>query len=346
MLAAGFALAQPASVRIRPADLRAHVEFLASDELEGRRTPSHSLSVAAAYIASQFRRAGLDPLADGTYFQNGAEPETRNVIGILPGLRPGYVLVTAHYDHIGVNPTGEGDRINNGADDNASGVASVIEVARVLSTGPRARRRTVVFIAFYGEEQGLVGSQYYADHPVFPIGSTVAQINFEQTGRTDDLEGPNQNVLNVTGFAYSQVASILQRAVAPGGVKVLERKKWSEAAFERSDNLALAKAGVPAHTLSAAYMFPDYHKPGDEWAKLDYANMSRITAAAAAGIQALATRAEPPHWYAGAPVGADNATKWSTPVTRPAVPPAASDSVSGKSRATRPQPPRQPSRAR
>src|SRR5262245_50963817 len=98
-------LARFAGAAVAPADLRAHVEFLASDLLEGRLTPSPGLNIAGEYIAAQFRRAGLEPQPDGTYFQVAAEGQ-RNVVGVLPGSSPElkgqYVLLTAHYDHVGV----------------------------------------------------------------------------------------------------------------------------------------------------------------------------------------------------------------------------------------------------
>jgi Zn-dependent M28 family amino/carboxypeptidase len=227
--------------------------------------------------------------------------------------------VTAHYDHTGVCKPGEADPVCNGANDNASGVASILEIAARLASRRAPLRRTVVFIAFFGEEDGMLGSRFYAEHPLFPIESTAAQINFEQTGRTDDLEGANPRTLNLTGFDYSEVGAILS-AAAPPGVRISKRPKWSDEAFERSDNEALAKKGVPAHTLTVSYMFPDYHLPGDEWHKLDYENMAAITDAAAAGIAALANRSEPPRWYVGAPYGGGTPNAVERPATLRAKP--------------------------
>lgn len=307
-----------------PADLRAHVEFLSSDLLRGRNTPSPGLDIAAEYIAAQFRRAALEPQPDGTYFQTASEGR-RNVVGVLPGSHPKlkdqYVLVTAHYDHVGVRAEGDGDLIYNGANDNASGVASMIEIANTLASRTVKPRRTVVFIAYYGEEKGLAGSRYYAENPLYPIESTVAQINLEQTGRIDDLEGPNAKTLNVTGYEYSDVADVLKRAAALSGVNVVRREKWTQEAFERSDNEALAKKGVPSHTVSVAYMFPDYHGVGDHWDKLDYKNMAAVTNAATAGVLAVANRLATPRWSAGAPYGGTGvSTVLAKPVAKPAVP--------------------------
>jgi hypothetical protein len=336
--------------------LRAHVEFLASDGMEGRACPSRACDLAADYIAAHFRAAGLktqsqtteailevrrgdvvvqpkearvlvakpvmsqkvvidaegrlvggktvflektpelEPIyaASGDIYLTHVPGGLRNIIGVLKGrdpkLRDTYVLVTAHYDHLGQKPEGEGDRIFNGANDNASGVSGVIEIARAIASLKLRPRRSIVFIAYAAEESGMVGSRYYGQNPVFPIERTYAQVNFEQLGRPDDTEGPRVKAATVTGWDRSRVGSVLAAAAAPLGVRIYKHEKFSEAFFERSDNEALAKAGVPAHTISVAYGFPDYHAVGDEAAKLDYANMATVTRALRQGILALANR--------------------------------------------------------
>jgi len=119
--------------------------------------------------------------------------KVRNVAGVLRGsgaaLRDTYVLLTAHYDHIGTRAKGD-DRIFNGANDDGSGTVSVLEIAsQVAAMNPRPKR-SIVFMTFFGEELGMVGSRYYARHPLVPLAKTVAQLNLEQLGRTDDNEGP------------------------------------------------------------------------------------------------------------------------------------------------------------
>jgi hypothetical protein len=224
----------------------------------------------------------------------------RNVVGLLrgsdPALRDSYVIVSAHYDHIGVRPTGEGDRINNGANDDGSGTVSVIELASALASLKQRPKRSVVFIAWFGEEKGLQGSRYYARHPVFPLEKTVAMVNLEHLGRTDDSEGPRLNSATLTGFDFTDLGQSIRAAGEKTGVDVYKHDKNSDTFFSRSDNQALADAGIPAHTLCVAFIFPDYHNVGDHWEKIDYANLARVDRMIALALVTIADNAEPPKW--------------------------------------------------
>ncbi len=290
---------------ITPESCLSHIRFLASDLLEGRGTPSRGLDLAAEYIASQFHSIGLAPVSEKSYFvtseftsrRNNVTGKVSNVIGLLrgtdPKLKDTYILVTAHYDHLGKRE-GEGDQIWNGANDNGSGTSGVIEVARALKS--LNLKRSVVFICFWGEEAGLQGSRSYVQNPSFPLKQTIANVNLEQIGRTDDDEGPRVAEFNLTGFDYSSMASFFESAAKPLGVKVTMHPKLSSPYFSASDNAAFAAAGVVAHTISTAYSFPDYHKPGDEWTKIHSENMAKIVQSTAAGIRDLANSAKAPEW--------------------------------------------------
>ena len=429
--------------QIRSKSLEAHVSFLASDALQGRDTPSLGLEAAAEYIASEFRRAGLEPGGNDGYFQIAAwhlrrpdpnglgltlytgseilrvaggnlaasvsnpleienapvtvisrqqasqltaedvkgkviaapfeafvrlrrrsegwdpaliivldpagawrprlidpeepgsggppliavrdplaaralqdnpdvrvsakcgspeldEVKLRNVVAVLRGsdpiLKETAVLLTAHYDHVGMMPSGEEDRIYNGANDDASGIASVIEIAEALAGMKERPKRSIVFVAFFGEEKGLLGSGYYVRHPVFPLERTIADVNIEQVGRTDSSDGPRPGSAAVTGLDFSEVGSVLQQAGKATGVDVYRDREHSEGYFSASDNYSLARAGVPAHTVSTTYVFPDYHGVGDEWEKMDYSNMATVTRMIAAGVLLLADRETAPQW--------------------------------------------------
>ena len=284
--------------RISENSLRGNLSFIASDLLEGRATPSRGLDLAAEYIAAQFRRAGLDPVGDHDYFQTATLPNgtARNVAGLLRGSDPAladtYVILSAHYDHLGMRPNGE-DRIYNGANDDGSGTVSVIEVANALAAMPVRPKRSILFLAFYGEEPGLLGSHYYVQHPLEPLDKTVACLNLEQVGRSDATNGRHVGVAFLTGYDYSNLGAILAAAAQPAGFKIT---KEGGDYFERSDNTYFARAGVVAHSLYVAADFADYHRVTDEWQKIDYANMANLDRAVALGVMALASDQAPPQW--------------------------------------------------
>jgi hypothetical protein len=334
--------AAPRLPAISPAALKAHVSFLAADAMKGRGTASPELGIAAEYIASQFRRIGLEEPSQEGYFQTGeTDSGVTNVAGVLRGRDPvlceQYVILSAHYDHLGAHSgDGEGDGIFNGANDNASGVAGVIEAAAALKASTVRPRRSILFVAFSGEEKGLVGAKFYAANPLVPIESTVANLNLEQLGRTDDSERPRVAAAVLTGFGFSDIARILSPAMLSAGVKLEDHPTKGDAYFRASDNAALAAVGVPAHTLAVAFQFPDYHQPGDEWQKLDYDNMAKITRAMTAGVLALSNRTSPPRWLTANPKAEPFVTK-ATPLSKPRE---ASAPESGSSPASPPQ--RQP----
>lgn len=324
--------------RISGDAMRGHLSFLASDLLEGRGTPSRGLDLAAEYIAAQFRIAGLEAVGDDGYFQTAdwtqikpparrnpnapasatqeaeAAPagpvKVRNVIGVLRGsdpvLRDSYILVTAHYDHLGI----QGGKIFNGANDNGSGTVSVIELAKAFAAMKVKPKRSIVFMTFFGEEKGLVGSRYYGKNPIFPLSKTVAGINLEQVGRTDDSEGVQIAAANITGFDFSEVGDAIVKAGVATNIKIWKHPVNSDRYFGASDNQALADQGVPAHTISVAYGFPDYHGADDDWEKVDYANMEKVDRAIALAVLNIANNPTAPKWNADNPKAAKYLKAW------------------------------------
>jgi hypothetical protein len=271
-------------------------------DLGGRRSARAQSSVPRITLHSPRLAKAFDAMPAGpsvaTLGLRVGEPKeratkVRNVIGLLrgsdPSLKETFVILSAHYDHLGIGPANSsGDHIFNGANDDASGTVSVIEIASALATLRPRPKRSLVFATFYGEEHGLVGSRYYVDHPIVPLEKTVANINLEQVGRTDDSDGPRVSAATVTGYDYSNVASILRLAGHAVGVEVLKHPTKSDSYFGASDNASFARAGIPAHTISVAYMFPDYHGADDEWEKIDFANMARVDRMAALGLITIA----------------------------------------------------------
>ncbi len=317
---------EKALAQITPESLRADLSFLSSDVLAGRDTPSPGLDVAAEFIASRFRGNGLEAPVEGTYFQmadlsenahKAAEryhfklPQTqivgRNVIGILPGsdpkLKDTYVIVSAHYDHIGTLDTAQGrteekspppgDRIYNGADDDGSGTVSVIALAQAFSKLKDKPKRSIIFLTFCGEELGLLGSRYYAEHPVVPLKNTIVDINLEQIGRSDgDIK---KGRASLTGYDFTTIGTLFHRAGLAFGMDVY-KDKHSDRYFQASDNLNFARFGIPDHSICTAFEFPDYHGVKDEWPKIDYPNMATIDKVIGTVVWNIANSSTAPQW--------------------------------------------------
>jgi hypothetical protein len=248
--------------------------------------------------------------------QTNTPVRLRNVAGILrgsdPRLRNEYVIVSAHYDHIGLreNCRPPEDCVFNGANDDGSGTVGVVELASALSRLRVKPKRSIIFLTFFGEELGLLGSRFYGRRPLVPLAQTIAQVNLEQVGRTDDTEGPQVNSAAITGFDYSDVGAALTAAGTALGVRFFKHPTNSDAFFARSDNQALADVGIPAHTVSTAYEFPDYHQVGDHWEKVDYANMERVLRAVGYGLLRLADAPRPPRWNESNPKTAKYVEAW------------------------------------
>jgi hypothetical protein len=297
---------------------------LAHDSMEGRRTGTPGTARAARLVAAEFARAGLVAAGDSGYYQrvplrlttdtagrrrlvvlrdwaafDSVPPAERvleaNVVGLVRGsdaaLRDEAVLVTAHYDHLGVGRPVNGDSIYNGADDDASGTIALIGIARALARGP-APRRTVVFLACTGEEVGLLGTRWYIAHPVVPLERTVANLNVEMIGRPDTLVGAAKVWL--TGFERSTMGETF----AAAGLAIVPDARPEMRFFERSDNIAFARRGIPAHTLSTYGLHRDYHQPSDEADRADPVHMAAVIDAAAQATRLLAD-GPAPQWKPG-----------------------------------------------
>lgn len=218
----------------------------------------------------------------------------RNVVGVLPGSDPQRakeaIVVGAHYDHVGLggllsmSPERTGE-IHNGADDNASGTASVIEIARQAAAQRERFPRTVVFVAFAGEERGLLGSAHYVDSPTVPVDDTIAMLNLDMVGRA-------RGNVDVSGLEYAPSMEEDLRAAAQG-LRGLSIKREGPGAG-RSDDANFQSRRIPAINFFTGF-HGDYHRPGDDWEKIDTQGTSQIATLAfelAARLAARATRPE------------------------------------------------------
>ena len=213
-----------------------------------------------------------------------------NVVGVIRGSDPALarevVVVGAHFDHLGMRrpdnaPVGA-DSIYNGADDDASGIVAVLESARFIAAGPKPKR-TLVFIAFTGEEIGGFGVRWYTDHPFAPLEQHAAEIQVEMIGRPDSMAGGSGKAW-LTGYERSTMGETLAKA----GLAVVADPYPAQQFFMRSDNIVLARRGVIAQTLSSYNMHTDYHTPDDEVDRVDFPHMTAVVNLIARAVRIVA----------------------------------------------------------
>ena len=236
-------------------------------------------SLKARAARRGFKAIPLDVRASVIVRSTIRRSTSRNVLALIPGReRKGeYVIYTAHWDHFGTDSTAKGDQIMNGARDNASGVAALLVLAQAFKRRPQPPARSILFIALTAEEQGLLGSQYYAAHPVYPLKKTVAAINMDGLniwGRTRDI--------TVVGFGNSELDDYVVAAAKEQGRVVRPDPEPEKGYFYRSDHFSFAKQGVPAldpeegidnvehgeawgREQKERWTAEKYHKPGDEY---------------------------------------------------------------------------------
>lgn len=281
---------------ITEADLAERVGIIAHDSMMGRWTPSPELVETAGYLAAELESFGLQPSGtdeQGECVARGiaeascpyvqwffAQPEdtvrSLNVIARLPGsdpvLRGEYLVIGAHFDHVGIRTAVAGDSIYNGADDNGSGTAGVLELAEAFASLATPPRRSILFVLFSGEERGLLGSRYFVVSEEAPIGQVVAMINLDMIGR---------NWTDRVAAIYQLDSDIFVRAerVADAHPELdmdLLTDPWpGENLVNRSDQAPFILYGVPVLFLTSG-LHEDYHQATDEADRLDYEKTARL----------------------------------------------------------------------
>jgi Zn-dependent M28 family amino/carboxypeptidase len=273
--------------------VRKHLYTLAADDMEGRKSGTAGIEKAAVYIENEFKKIGLSTFGDlenyrQTFtFKNRRTKEditSSNIIGVLEGRskKDEYVIISAHYDHLGMKMSGEEDLIYNGANDDASGVTGVLALAAYFKEV--GHERTLVFAAFTAEEMGLMGSTHFGKG----IDATkfVAGINLEMIGKTPSF-GPNTAWL--TGFERSDFGTIIQQNLVGTGYQLFPDPYKKFNLFFRSDNASLARLGVPSHTFSTTPIDvdPDYHQLSDESETLNMTVITQTIQAVAKGTESI-----------------------------------------------------------
>lgn len=289
---------------INRSSAEATINFLASDELQGREAGFHGSRVTSEYIVSLLQWMGVSPLAD-SYFQPfdayrkerqkkgrlEVHPDSiaklkqevhqklsmRNVLGMIPGKNTKeYVIVGAHFDHLGIDPVLDGDQIYNGADDNASGVSAVLQIARAFLASGQQPERNVIVAFWDGEEKGLLGSKYFVQTCPF-LSQIKGYLNFDMIGRNNKPQQPKQVVYFYTAV-HPVFGDWLKEDIRKYGLQLEPDYRAWENPIGGSDNGSFAKVGIPIiwyHTDG----HPDYHQPSDHADRLNWDKVVEITKA-------------------------------------------------------------------
>lgn len=302
---------------INEQNAKAIIGFLASDALEGRGAGSHAGKVTSEYLAAYLTSLGIDPLAD-SYFQNfeaynedfqsrkryRVEPDSinkykqgvhrilkmKNVLGMIPGVNTNeYVIVGAHFDHLGKDENLANDQIYNGADDNASGVSAVMQIAKAFVESGVKPQRNVIFAFWDGEELGLLGSKYFVMNCSF-TNQIKGYLNFDMIGRNTDESNPNY-VIYFYSQDYPKFEKWSKEDIAKYNLIIIPEYRASDNNLGGSDNVSFAKANIPIiwyHTDGHS----DYHKPSDEAFRINWGKLVDITKAAFLNMWNLANEKE------------------------------------------------------
>ena len=293
---------------INNTDLYKHIEVLSSDSLEGRETGKPGQKMAAEYIANQFKKIGIPPYKRKTYYQKFKVKSERhickcddcdltffkrifkanqtirgeNVLGYIEGsdLKDELLIITAHYDHLGKHDS----LIFNGADDDASGVSAALEIAEAFMLAKKegnGPRRSILIMPVSGEEKGLLGSRYYTDNPIYPLESTVANLNIDMIGRLDDWHDNGNYVYLIGSDRLSYDLHDLNEKINDEYIGIdldyrFNEKDDPNRYYYRSDHYNFAKNNIPVIFYFNG-VHEDYHKPSDTIEKLDFDKINTIT---------------------------------------------------------------------
>ncbi|MDA1015194.1 MAG: M28 family peptidase [Planctomycetota bacterium] len=263
-----------AEASIKQPDIRKHIRVLASDTFEGREAGTRGGIAAGVYIVKQLEAIGVESgVPDGTFYQ-GFGRNYRNILGVIRGsdatLKNEYILVGAHFDHVGYgrrgNSNGPFGFIHNGADDNASGTTALIEIAEAILSLTNRPKRSVLFTFWDAEEMGLLGSEHWSGRPSVPLKQVKLAVNIDMIGRL------RKDTLQMYG---SRTAPGLRRFVSEHNVKPNLSIDFDWDLLRDSDHYPLAQRQIP-FVMPYTMKHYDYHRPSDDIEKLDYEGLERI----------------------------------------------------------------------
>lgn len=274
--------------------LKKHVQYLADDKLKGRQTGSEGERLAMEYIQKEFKKLKLTPYGnDGSYEQpfpfkggihgTGTEGTAHNVVAYLDNQADKTIVIGAHFDHLGLGENGSSldanpqGKIHNGADDNASGVAGVLELARYFKNNKVKENSNFLFICFSGEELGLFGSKYYTEKPTMDLSQANYMINMDMIGRLN----PTTKSISVSGSGTSPVWETLFK-----NINTTLAIKTDSAGVGPSDHTSFYLKNIPVlHFFTGSHS--DYHKPSDDWDKINYEGEKEVLELVIAVVERL-----------------------------------------------------------
>jgi Peptidase family M28/PDZ domain len=279
-----FACNPGVAQKIEEKNIKKHIQYLADDKLQGRQTGSEGERLAMDYIIKEFKKMKLSPMgSDGSSFEQafpfkggthgtGAEGIAHNVVAFLDNKADKTIIIGAHFDHLGLGENGSSldanpqGKIHNGADDNASGVAGVLELARYFKNNNVKETSNFLFICFSGEELGLHGSKYFTEKPTLELSNVNYMINMDMIGRLN----PTTKSLSVSGSGTSPVWETLFKNTT-NSLAV----KTDSAGVGPSDHTSFYLKNIPVlHFFTGSHS--DYHKPSDDWDKINYAGEKEV----------------------------------------------------------------------
>jgi len=283
ILCALFSCNRAEAQKIEERNIQKHIKFLADDALKGRQTGSEGERLAMDYIQKEFTKLKLTPMGGSDSFEQafpfkggthgtGAEGTAHNVVAFLDNNADKTIIIGAHFDHLGIGENGSSldanpqGKIHNGADDNASGVAGVLELARYFKTNKVKENSNFLFICFSGEELGLFGSKYFTEKPTLELSKVNYMINMDMIGRLN----PTTKSLSVSGSGTSPVWETLFKNTTTS-----LNVKTDSAGVGPSDHTSFYLKNIPVlHFFTGSHS--DYHKPSDDWDKINYAGEKEV----------------------------------------------------------------------
>ena len=273
-------------------ELKEWITYLASDEMRGRANGSPEMKTAAYWIAGKFSENGVKPVSPDsgliqnyTFTSRQQSIKERNVIGIIegtdPSLKDQYIVLSAHFDHIGIRPGLKPDSIRNGADDNAAGTCTLIGIAKTINLSGIKPGRTIVLAAFSGEEYGMRGSRYFVSNPPVLLKNIYTDLNFEMTGHSEYL---GKNKYYMTGCLYSNLDDLIAEYNKGTGFQLVDTLPIANMLFNSSDNIAFARVssadgvalGIPGGTFATSATTGYLHNVTDEAELFDFDNMAEL----------------------------------------------------------------------